>query len=594
MKTSFPHHRRQSGVLGLVLAALAFGAGGAEVEVVDPADALEALQTLNLGEYETFKKLFEQLADADFDARDEALQKIVERGPAVLSLADEYARNANAELATQARGIRGKVLLQYDQYLPTSKNLERALAQELTVHIQRGESTLDAMQRLAQEHGVSILFDQRDRPQKRLASGWLMQAPLGEILNTMAVDCGSVAMPRGDVLLITGEEVAKRLVQQRRVFDWSALELDRDGANRVGEAIRSFFPTPSVELNTGSKVLSVRGSPNSIRRAARMIALLKPDAAPAIWPAVEKDLKVEDLCTALARPASIRLSNDDPLLAFDDFRKQGHRVFAVDQGAAADRPPYPGIFHEMAPMKLTVKDMPLGLALRWYLQRARFNDQRLSSCVLKPGFGVGGRLELVVSAKGRDPLALRVGGRDISFLLPAHKQVDAESDMLLRKHLIRVLGPHWDLFPEVSVDEDLCVLRGRLLMQGSAPALVWTLQALSIWETQGRPPRCDWYERLQQRLNTEVDWDGRGLQAREVLKALRTLGGFPILMEDAQDGSVAHFRLTAEHARLLAPGKHKISALLDDLVGKVKARWRVRWGAVEIMPIVDASDKSDH
>lgn len=550
----------------------------------DPAEELSKPASLGFDEYETFKGLFKKLSDRDFDARDSAMRRLVARGPAVFGLAREYASSADAEVAAQAKSIHSKVLLEYDGFLPTSKDLERRLAKPIELRTAPTESSVDALRRLAGKHGVTLLFDQRVQLRAQSISDWVLGPTLGAAFTQLAAVSGVVAIPRGDVLLVTGSRTAERLNKQRRTLDWKKLKLTRDEAARVGEALDAFFPAGTCELHTGSLALSVRGVPAAIKRAARMIALLDPETPAACWPLPRTAENIDQAYGILAKPASLVLVEDDPVLAFSDLRKQGHPVVATAGGKAFDRPPYPVVFHALAPVSLKVRNVPLGLVLRWFTSRARFADQQMSQFLLRSRVAEGARVEVMVGTKARDTLSLSVGGRDVSFLMPKGDDPGPETDRTIQHHLVRVLRHHLSLFPGFDAKEDMRVVRGRLLLQASPIALTWTLKALDQWKREGKPPKCAWHEDIMARLRRVVDWDGRGLPARKVLRTLRALGEFPVFLEDAADGRAAHFRLTPKQAELLQPGKYRLSLLFDDLAEKAGARWYVRWGGIVLTP----------
>jgi hypothetical protein len=219
------------------------------------------------------------------------------------------------------------------------------------------------------------------------------------------------------------------------------------------------------------------------------------------------------------------------------------------------------------------------LTLRWYADRTKFAAAEQSHLALWPEVGDAGQIRLRVGQKRREVLDLSVGGCDVGSLSWG-EEPGAPADKAIEQRIREKLRPHLELFPGVDLRRDIRVRRGRLLMQGSPSALAYAIELLGQWKRDGRPPVCPWYERVDRSLDKKVEWDGRGLTAGSLLKRLRSLGEFPILLVDSPQGEAPYFKLTGEQAELLAPGQHSLRELLDELAVRANAHWEIRWGVI--------------
>ncbi|HYF48459.1 MAG TPA: hypothetical protein VEJ63_03585, partial [Planctomycetota bacterium] len=153
-----------------------------------------------------------------------------------------------------------------------------------------------------------------------------------------------------------------------------------------------------------------------------------------------------------------------------------------------------------------------------------------------------------------------------------------------------VLDSHLALFPKLSPEHDLQVLRGRLLLQGPAVTLRTVLGLIEAWRKNGAPPApAKWKLELEAALDQPIEWTGRdpedaALTGGKVIPTLRKFGKINILLEDAPDGSAGELLIKPSDAKLLPPGKQTLRALLDELSKKTGAQWQIDLGVVTITP----------
>jgi len=581
------------GLLGALLSAPSAAAESEQTSAPDPA--LQILpDKLSVAEEHACRKLFEQLGNEDFDTRQQALNGLVARGPAVFYLAEEFSGHRDPEVAAQAKSLKQRVLWDYDGYLPTSPALKAAL-RKAALKAQE-EIGAEQLKLAAREAGITLVQDPNIKLPDKLFDIQRGNAgqPLGpqssfeELMRRLLPQAGLGGIARGDAYLITTAERAGQLATQRHTFNWSGLGLGRDEAERVGKALQSFFPPVNTEVNTGSEVLIVRGEEEAIARAARLIALLAPGAPEAIWPASPGADSVVSaaLLQKLAAPAKLVLSSQDPLDAIPQLKEQKHEVFVVTNAAGdvSQTPPFPKDVSGAAPLTLVLYHQPLGLVLRWIERRAKFPAEQQADMVLGYEIGPGGRLQFRLKPKTPPVLSLCVAGTDVGFLYPRAARPGPNGDAAARTALVEVLEPHLALFPACDFDRDLAVVRGRLLMQGQHATLARALEVVREWRLRNAPPPADWKKALDTRLDTPVNWDGRGLSGGKLLRTLRELGSLDLRLEDAPDGSAPHFELTSRDAQLLPPGRYPLRALLDDLARKAGAQWHVEMGAIVLIP----------
>ena len=571
------------------------------IRLADPGLEITA-KTLTAEDEKDCRKLFEQLASTDFDLRERALNQIVGKGMIVLPLADEYAKYIDPETASQARGLKERILLNYDGFLRTAPAVRAALAKEAEFpQFVEGRTLKQVLAEVGKQINLSIVFD----PQVSSAAAELLPPGRGiasNVLNIYLTAAGLAGVPRGDVYLVTTPQQAEKLGRQRATFDWSDLGIARDEAERIGNALHIFFPPVNTEIHTGSEVFTVRGEEDCIPRAARLIALLKPGAPDALWPGMpdgnERLGKAPStLRERLESPANLQLASQDPLDAMAQLKKQEHDVWLIaNDGHAVREPPFPKELGGFAPMRLSLRNLSLGHVLHWLERRAKISAAEQASLILAYSIGAepDERIQLSLSTKIPSVLSFYICGADVTFLYPRGAKPGAESDDAARTALWAVLKPQLELFPDCVPERDLLILRGRLLMQGHYATLTRALELIREWRQKKEAPKPPiWKKMLDEHLAEPLDWDGRGLSGGRLLSLLRKLGNVNILLEDAADGSAPEFKLTADEAQLLPPGRHSLKDLLDDLVKKANAEWRIEWGVIVLTGKTAAVKKLD-
>lgn len=570
----------------ILLMACTLGAWGAEA-LPDPVVAFRAAwMRLSADEEKEYRGLFGKLADDDFDVRENAMHRLLLRGPALLPLIDEQCGNKDQSLADAAAELRLRLYTKYDGWWPVDDKLQAKLERRLENGWPEvaggGDRPLEPAEGFAARQGIALQLDPRAQmglmaigPPERST-----QTPtVREVLVWLAQGARMEVLPRGDRVLVSSADTVEKLRRQRYVFDWKKLGLTGDDARRVTEGLEPFFPSVITEFHGSTDALSVRGPVGCVERAARLIELLGKDAPSAVWPPPDPGLSFTGVVDELSKPVDTILNNSEPLLAFQSWKKQGVTVGLWCEGKAYDGPPYPLTVRALSPLSLRLAGIPMGLTLRWYADRTKFAAAEQAHLALWPEVGDAGQIRLRVGQKRRDVLDLSVGGCDVSALSWG-EEAGAPADKAIEQRIREKLRPHLELFPGMDLARDIRVRRGRLLMQGTPSALAYAIELLGQWKRDGRPPVCPWYERVDRSLDKKVEWDGRGLTAGSLLKRLRTLGEFPILLVDSPHGDPPYFKMTGEEAELLAPGQHSIRELLDELAVRANAHWEIRWGVI--------------
>jgi len=561
---------------------------------VDPASSILPAALSGAAEGKC-RKLFEELAAENFDTRERALQQLVAFGPAVLKLAQEFSSHADAEIAAQARNFRQRLLLNYDGYLPTSPVISEALNKKID-WVYKGTDPVAFLNESARTAGLPLYFDPNfkvaefpfgiEMPEEGLKG---RQGTLREFFATYERWLQLGGIPRGDFFVITRPETAERLATQRHTFQWGELGFSREEAERIGKSLAVFFPAPKTEIHTGSEAFSVRGEEEAIKRAARLIALLRPGTADAIWPPPQTAPAIGELTRKLSTPVSIALASEDPLNVIQQLKKQSHDVFVAPtdapDGDALQNPPFPRDIDGASPLRLSLHDFPLGLALRWVERRTKFPAEQQAELAMGYEITPQGRLQFRLQPRSRETLKLYLCGADAGFLYPRGSRPGAESDALAARTLRETLSSHLALFPVVNLERDLIVLRGRMFLQGPYATCLRTLELVREWRSKDAPPQPSaWRQTIDARLRTQIDWDGTGMTGGKLLPTLRKRGNIAILLDDSPDGRAPSFQFTPKQAELLPPGKHSLKLLLDELARVAGAEWSVELGAVVIRP----------
>ena len=542
------------------------------------------------------RALFKQLASVDIAGREAAAAALIAKGPSVLPLAREYAKDLDAEIAAQARILEQRIMVSYDGYIPLDPKLKAALEKTLaSSDIEKLDQT-ERLHAVAAAAGITLAIDRSVQLPVEEIDGlenqkglYLLQAGL-RVADLLQMACGELELmgvPRGSYYVVTTKQQAERIAVTRHTFNWSELGLSREEADRVGNGLRSFFPTSGTEIHTGSEVFSIRGNAECVPRAARLMALLKPGAPEALWPAAG-EFNENALLENLSAPATLVLTSEDPLVALMKLKKDKHDVYVVashaPEGEALQEGPFPRQLQAASPLRISLKQpLPLGLVLRWIERRARIVNRQEDMLAFETG--PAGRLQFRLRPKGRRVLDDAVCGIDVGFVYPRAATPSAESDAAARAQLLKVLAPHLEIYPSIAPQRDLVVLRGRLFMQGPPATLRRALALVRQWRASGEgPPPPAWRTELGQKLAAVLDWNGSGMTGGKLIPRLRELGQVNILLEDNADGSAPAFKLTAQDAELLPRGKHTLSALLDDLARRAEAQWAMDMGAIVITP----------
>jgi len=476
------------------------------------------------------------------------------------------------------------VLLGFDGYFPTDPTMKARMSEAIKIDFTR--PTVEILNAVAKVLRCSVVYDPALRLPERLENERLADisaSTVSAVLQVLAA-FDVQAVPRGNTLVIAAPDTAAKISQQRHVFDWSELRLNRDEAQRVGDTLKVFFP-PDCEINAATETFTIRGSEDAIPRAARILDALKPSEGGAIWPKTTVDLKA--LIQKLERPVSLSLNAEDPVNAVEILRAAGHDVYAVglDDSKAFDKMPFPNELRAAAPVRLRLNDLPLACALAWVERRTRFATADLADSMLAYELSIDGRMQLQVRKKFLNPVVQAVLGTDVGFLYPKNARPNAAVDAEVKQKVLATLAPHLELFPTLNAERDVAVLRGRLFVQSAAPSLLYIQNLLRAWRATGQPePLPAWRAKLEEKLNATHEWEGRGMTGGKVLPTLRGLGKINLLLEDAPDGTAAAFELSPQDAQLLPDGPQTLRALLSALAEKANAEWSVERGVIVVRP----------
>ena len=571
----------------------------------DPAYELEQKpSTLTAADEKTCRDLFKQIASDDFDTRDQALNHLIAKGLAVLPLANEYAKDADAEVSAAAKSLYVRIICGFDGYLPTSAPLKKALLGKVSVTL---PLTPEALTQIAADNGVTLVFAPSVKLNPPATQQQKITLRLGELLSVEAQMSALFGMPRGDVYLFADRETGERLSRKRHRFEWSALQLSRDNATELVASLQPLFPTETTEMHAGGEMLVMQGVDTSIPRMARVIAQLTPGAPEAAWPAPESTPpSARALETELSTPVSISIPSDSPVVAFEQLAAKSFPIALVTSADPDGEPvdvkmlkayslasredPLLHEFLDITDIRLKLHDIPLGLALRWIERRSKFLNDNQVPRMLGYEIGTAGRLQFRVQARPRNELENAIGGADVSFLCAPEMKNAWTSDKATCETVRAVLEPHLQLFPSFAMPRGLQVIHGRLIVSAPWATAQRVVELIREWRDSGKPPAPPaWYENSQIRLASSLDWDGKGMSGGKVLAKLTELSGMNLLMEDAADGRAPNFQLTNRDAALLPPGRHTVKELLDDLAAKVNADWSVQLGAIVLTPKPEAT-----
>jgi hypothetical protein len=582
-----------------------------ETKPNDPKQELEekASAPLTAEDEKACRELFRQIANEDQDVREQALSRLVAKGPPVLKLAGEFARDPDGEIAQAARSLSMRIIRDYDGYLPVKPELEEALRKTITV--EGLPHSVKDIEKIAADAGISVVIDQHANlqfnidfePEQSLPPRKIKVADALTLFTQMG---GGAGLVRGGVYFITDRDTAERLSRRRQRFDWSGLQLNRDDATDLTQALLNFFPPQSTELHAGGEMLVIQGSDASVVRAARLVALLSPTATDTVWPALaQAPASSKDLEDSLSAPISLAISTDTPANALELLKSKGHPVALVRATAPDGDPvdlkqlrdyavfkqdPTLAEFEEFSNLRLNVRELPLGLALRWIERRCRFLNENQTPRMFSYETGPGARLQFRVVSKPRPFANLAVGGADVTFLYPADAKLTWTNDKEASEKLYKALESHLLLFPSFQPRE-LCVIHGRMLIAAPWATAQRAVEMVRAWrETAKMPEVAEWQQKLSQKLEARIEWTGSGVTGGTIIRRIAEIYGINIMMEDSPDGRAPDFQLRSkEAAALVAPGQRSAKDLLDALAEKVKADWSVQLGAVVLTPKPEAT-----
>ncbi|HLX63962.1 MAG TPA: hypothetical protein VKX17_22005 [Planctomycetota bacterium] len=579
----------------MVLALAAFFVRAEELPP-DPAQSLRAA-TLSPDDEKLVRGWFKELGDENFDVRNRAQNNLTNKGPAVLPIARDYYNDPNHDIAAGAKSLRRTILLNFDGYFPTDPALNDALAKAVDSRVewQRNEkkeiSPALTLRSVCQKNNIKAEFDassvntEYTFPSNENVFDFLefnnRRAPkqtLGDLLQTLAMTCQARMIPRGDQILIASPDTIQRLSRERYTFDWSSLDFNRDEAARAEKELSPFFASAETEIHSGSNALLVIGNDDALLRAARLVALLNPKFPDSVWPASNGAADIL-LLERLNTPATIQVSSDNISTVAAALKKWN----VLFQSAVGEAIVNRHARSEMATLSLNFSQqaVPLGLVLRWCERRAKFTNANDAAAL---AFDINSENQLVLQLRtsqfsATDPVC----AADVSFLYKSPAEFNAETDAAARKQLLTAFESHLAFFPQLDPGR-LRVFRGRLLAQGPAATMRRLLTMLADWRKTKKPPEpAAWRTELDKTLDAELDWNGQGLTGGKLLSALRKQGKVNILLEDGPNGA-ANFELTSADAELLPPGRHTLRSLLDSLVAKTNAQWRVDLGVIVIAP----------
>jgi hypothetical protein len=240
---------------------------------------------------------------------------------------------------------------------------------------------------------------------------------------------------------------------------------------------------------------------------------------------------------------------------------------------------------ELKDVQLSLRNVPMGLALHWVGKRSKFMNTQPR--VFDFETGPDGRIQLRVQHDPRPSLENVIGGADVSFLYPEGAPITEASDKETRATILKVLESHLALFPTYHPSRDFAVVRGKALIQAPWATAQRAIELIREWRTSGHPPKpAEWSATMQKKLDTPLEWDGRNMRGSQVLGTLVKLADINLLMEEAADGRAPDFHL--KDASILPPGSHTLRELLDELAVRVNANWSVELGTIVLTPKPEA------
>jgi hypothetical protein len=473
--------------------------------------------------------------------------------------------------------------------------------------IGKRETFRSALERFLRDSELTAAFTWKNWPERIIGGNETLEVtlPAGEALQMLLEKAGTVAVPRGEGLAVaTPEQAAQMFVQER---EFAVPNFAAPKRAHFAELLRSWLPRSAQVILTERGGICARGKEVDLRLAARVIYFVAPDAvglaplaaASRIFPSAPESAATKAIFDALEAPVpELALPGIEPLRGIARLRAAGHPL-AIDESSAELSPRQPGV-------TLELRDIPLGLALRWMLARANkpppTKGEALARLELQPGVTTaknGGAPKPLVVARltpqdRKSDVAESVLGADVGFLYTEaiEKLQPAERDQAVDTEILKRLGDELGLFPCDEGDVAVMVFERRLLARGPELLLARLDERLESWRAAGPPPRAKWRVALEQRLEGEIDWNGTGLSALTLLPKLREATGINVLLE-REDTAGPAFELETRLAELLPVGKHRAKDLLQRLGAVTTSMAVIRWGAVALIPLKEIPQTLD-
>ena len=300
-------------------------------------------------------------------------------------------------------------------------------------------------------------------------------------------------------------------------------------------------------------MITMRAEPPAIEQVARMLKVLQPGAPPLQWPPGPSHTELNAMAEIVNKPVTMLLHDDDPIYAYKDCVDQGHPVLLHADGKDYnDLRRVPDQLLTLAPIKLKLKNVPVGLALRWLKHRTQFAAAEDAELIFQASMHADQKIRIGPIA-GIKHSTWAVAGRSVRFIeLPEEKralnwqQQDAAFEAILQEKLI----PHLELFPSWPEQKGLRVLKGRVLLHGPTIPVARALQLLKQWEKEGEINEPAWVVHLEKKLDQEIDWNGRGLTGGKLIKRLRAIGDFGLFLEPSANGTPPAFHTDTSSSRV--------------------------------------------
>jgi len=546
-------------------------------KVADPANALVA-DRLSDVDFQRLHGLFEALASDDFDERQRAQEAIVKYGPRAASVARTFENHDDAEVRQFARGFPQFLILHYHGYLPVAPELKAALESPRRMFIGKQESFRSALERFLRDSELTAAFPWKNCPERVIGTNETIEfnLPAGQALNTLLAFVDMTAVPRGGGIAgVTRDRVQAMTTQEH---DFPMVSLSPAERERFAALMTAWLPAAS-EVTVRGNGIRVRGNEGALRLAARAMYFVAPDAlnlpqceaSAAIVPMEPGRDAVRALFDALEAPvAEFSMAGIEPLRALARLRVAGHPV-EIDHSTPELVPAQPAV-------SLELRGLPLGLTLQWLMLRANTAEVNKGTPEVRLEFRAALAetskphvVAQLAAAERAAALSETVGYSDVSFLYTAN-----DTDTAVCERIRVQFDGEMALFPCAESDFAVFVFKRCLISRGP-PVLVARLnEFVRFWRETKMPPHTKWTDDLTERLQRDVEWNGRDLTVRDVLPRLRDVTGINILLERPNPD----LTVDSHDMELLPPGKHSAKALIQRLGAVSKATPIPHWGVI--------------